>query len=211
MFPVADSPPRRGWRRLGVSSLLSILVATLGLVWAPTPAHAIPSGPEVPCPTNPGLVWQKKIYSKAGIYEFTEVLTVQAATRVFIPSDERLVVNALSSPISATFTSSHTRRHSVSVTIGSTTQFVKELQTTVSTQIVQERVTAIGVSAVVTVPANTRVLGQYGVDVYNVTYLGQQIWRKYKKTNRCWEVLRLTGTTVAPTITEGWRFTSAGA
>ncbi|GAA0904833.1 hypothetical protein Vau01_110070 [Virgisporangium aurantiacum] len=181
----------------------------------PTPAHAGVFGPDIACPTDPGIVWKTRAASRNVLVWEGVSYTVQSASPAFAVSDGRVVDNTLSTPIQATFTSSVSNTYSVTVTIGTTAQLTKTLQTTVSAQIVQSRTTQIGVDATVTVPAQSRVVGRYGVEVFNVAYTGQLVWQSYNAQKpggfggHCWERSNQATSTVAPTVLEGWRFSTS--
>ncbi|WP_436761428.1 hypothetical protein [Streptosporangium sp. V21-05] len=96
--------------------------------------------------------------------------------------------------------------------MGATAELTGYLQTNVSTQIVQERTTAIGVDASLVVPPRSRVTGQYGVQAYDVVYDVQTVfsWPAVvgRPREQCFDRGTQRGTTNAPTVTEGWRFTA---
>ncbi|WP_189161936.1 hypothetical protein [Sphaerisporangium melleum] len=175
----------------------------------PSAAQAGQIGPQISCPTDPNIVWRLTFYGRTPYlegYRYTAIST----TPTFNVSDARVVDNALDSPINATFTSSQSRTWRISVTVGVTAELTSYLQTNVSTQIVQERTTAIGVNASLVVPPHSRVTGQYGVQAYDVAYDAQKYWswpaNTSKPREKCWDQGTQRGATNAPTVTEGWRF-----
>ncbi|MFC7385368.1 hypothetical protein [Sphaerisporangium rhizosphaerae] len=189
--------------------MLTALISGLGVTVTPGVAHADGPGPQISCPTDPTIVWRLAFYGRtpylAG-YRYTAVSTAST----FNVSDGRIVDNTLDTPINATFSSSQSRTWRISVTVGATAELTKYLQTNVSTQIVQERTTAIGVNASLVVPPHSRVTGQYGVQAYDVVYDVQTVYSSPANENRprekCYDRGTQRGTTNAPTVTEGWRF-----
>lgn len=131
--------------------------------------------------------------------------TLISAIPTFNVSDARSVDNGLDSPISATFKSEQSRTYTITTSAGTTASLMGFLTANVSATITQSRTTAIGVSSTVTVPARSRVLGEYGVDAYIVTYDVQSYGTlDGKKCNDNGSPVRETRN--APTIIETWRF-----
>lgn len=65
----------------------------------------------------------------------------------------------------------------------------------------------IGVSTTATVPAYSAVIGDYGVNVYDVTFMGYVVYRR--SIGGCWVRESTMGHeeqyTPAPTYIQGWR------
>lgn len=196
--------------------VLSALVAAV--VAVPTPASAAGRGSgdarsaagalgravvDIPCPTDPNIRWVKLPFV-SGAHTGVQY-TVISATPAFYASDGRAVDNLLTEPISATFTAAQTRTTTVTVTTGTAAQLTEKLQYTVSTSIMIQRSTAIGVSATATVPPRTRLTGLYGIDGYDVVFDSQGIVRR---NGRCQAFPPKRESTSAPTFVEGWRFSS---
>ncbi|MFC4588953.1 hypothetical protein [Sphaerisporangium corydalis] len=201
-----------GWRgRLPVFTALAALISGLGIVTTPGVAHATDFGPVITCPSDPNIVWRQFTIGRVPYYEGYRYTAVSAAS-TFNVSDARVVDNTLAdTPITATFTSSQSRtfRIIITATVGTTAELTKSLQASVSTQIVQERTTAIGVNASLVVAPRTRVTGQYGIQAFDVVYNVQTVraWPAIPNGfTRCWDQGSQQGTTNAPTLTEGWRF-----
>jgi hypothetical protein len=198
--PRARSARRRRWRAVAVAAL-TVLASGTALAVAPGTAHALT---RIPCPTDPTIRWESNsIRSEIGVR-----YTVLSATPAFDVVEARSIDNTLSTPISATFRSNLQKSYQVTVTLGTSADFTDKLRSNVSVAIVQSRVTTIGVDAQVQVPAYTRVIGEYGVDVYHVAYEIQRVERNYPMRTICFDRGTATGTTVAPTPSEGWRFRS---
>jgi len=201
---------RRGLRLVAVI-VLGSLTTGMGLAVTTTPANAAETiGPRTTCPNDPTIVWRGPFAATRNLPVFEGVrYTILAATPTFYASDGRVVENNLDSPISATFTSSQSQTYTVTVNVGFTSQLVQNLQTSVSTSITSSRTTAIGVNAAVTVPPHSRVLGLYGVEAYDVTYDAHRVWRHAGNSSVCFDQGIRRGSTPAPTIVEGWRFSPA--
>ena len=191
-------------RRLGALAMLVTMTGGLS-VGLPGVAGA---ATQIPCPTGAPPAAQA-VHGPDGIIlpppRYIYRYTLVSATPTFNASDGRIVDNALNDPISATFTSLQSRTWRIVVTVGTEATLADFLKSTVSVQIVQERTTAIGVNATVMVPAHTRVLGQYGVEAFEVVYDVQTI---YWFAWRCSDLGTQRVNTNAPTFVEGWRFTS---
>ncbi|MGN9913236.1 hypothetical protein ACTMTJ_37420 [Phytohabitans sp. LJ34] len=202
-------------RRRSTSAALVAVAAGVATLVAPTPAHAGLYGPDIACPTDPGIVWKVRAASRNVLVWEGVNYTINSASPTFAVSDGRVVDNTLTSPIDATFTSSVSNTFTVTVTLGTSAQLTEKLQSTVSVQIVQSRTTQIGINATVTVPPQSRVVGRYGVEVFNVAYTGQLVWQSYNAQRpggfggHCWERSNVAGSTVAPTVLEGWRFSTS--
>ncbi len=199
-------PTKSRWRmRLAT---LTALVTGVGVVAVPGAAHAENFGPRIPCPTDPNIVWTKRIAQPHIVVYEGYIYAVSTATRIFSVSDGRVVDNTLDSPIEATFTSQQSRTYTITVTEGSTSQLVNDLQRTVSVSIVASRTTSIGINATVTVPAHTRVVGEYGLEAYDISYTAQRVWMLLSKT-KCYHQGTAGANTIAPTVLEGWRFSAS--
>lgn len=145
-----------------------------------------------------------------------------SSSPAFLVSDGRSVQNDLNTPISATFTSQVSKTHSITVTVGTSADLRDWLQLNVSTQIVSSRTTAIGVSATTEVPPHSRVLGEYGLEGFDVTYDVQTLFATkfgYGSETippspsgggvvQCQDDGTQRVTTEAPTFIEGWRFSA---
>ncbi|MDG4829467.1 hypothetical protein O7627_09150 [Solwaraspora sp. WMMD1047] len=207
----ADSGPgvrRRGWRARVTGLVMTVAMMSGAAVLAvPGSAQAGVFGPDIACPTDPSIVWTTTVAARNTVVYQGHLFTVTSANRTFIASDGRTVDNGLSSPITATFTSQQSRTYTVITKVGTSAELTSKLQATVSVDIQYSRTTAIGVNAQVTVPAYSRVLGLYGVEVYDVAYTAQRVWMNLARS-KCWDRGTQSDTTSAPTLVEGWRFTA---
>jgi hypothetical protein len=154
---------------------------------------------QVPCPGWVG--------SAHGWY--ADPLSVISANPSFLPSESRIVVNDLDSPITATFTSQLTQTFTIAGTAGVTfNNLFNFMNINVSTTITSTTTTAIGVTAQAAVPAHSRVIGEYGVDAYDVTFNAYKVLRR-QSIGGCWVQESTMGFEVAqalaPTNIQGWR------
>lgn len=194
-------------RRIALSAitlLLSALTASLapGVVVAQVNGAF---GPEIPCPTDPNIIWRSKVFARNLVGLEGVQYNILSYSPTFVVGESRFVDNPLDAPISATFTSSQSTTITVSVTVGTTAQFVDKLQRTISVQILMSRTTSIGVNATVEVPPHRRITGMYGTEAFGVSYSGQVVW-KNGTGSKCWDRGTQSGSTTAPTVNEGWRF-----
>ncbi|MEO3925765.1 hypothetical protein ABGB07_18115 [Micromonosporaceae bacterium B7E4] len=197
------------WRaRLGVLTLLAGVLAVPAVAVGPGVASA---GAIVPCPDTItdwrllssgrfGRVWEGYRY------------TLHSATPTFLASDGQLLDNGTDSTVSYTITSRVSRTFSVQATVGiSATGQDRFFTTNVSTQIVMTQVTELGVSIAVPVPPRSRLIAEYGVEAYQVSY-AVEAWRASTRVTdepvpggRCEEWGYYPQSTTAPTHIEGWR------
>ncbi|MFY1669389.1 hypothetical protein ACN27G_05445 [Plantactinospora sp. WMMB334] len=199
----------RRWRaRLGVLAALAGLLAVPVVTVAPGVASA---GAIVPCP---GTItsWKLISSSRAGRVWEGYRYTLYSATPTFLVSDGQLLDNGTDSTVSYTITSRVSQTFSIQTTIGiSATGQQDFLTTNVSTQIVSTQVTERGVSIQVPVPPRTRLIAEYGVEAYQVSY-AVEAWRATTRINeqpvtggRCEEWGYYPQNSTAPTHIEGWR------
>jgi hypothetical protein len=181
---------------------VGLAVAVSGAVTAINPAPASADTAiqvvQIPCPDWVG--------SEVGAYSQIEALV--AADQTFYVSDSRVVVNDLDSPVTATFTSQVSNTFSISVTTGVTVgQLWSFLTVNVSSTITMSTTAQLGVSTTATVPAHSIVIGDYGVEAFNVTYRAYVVFRR--SIGGCWVHLQTMGHeeafTPAPTYIQGWR------
>ncbi|MEV0385843.1 hypothetical protein [Nonomuraea sp. NPDC050643] len=199
---------RRG--KFAAFTALAALIPGLAVVATPGVAHATDFGPVIPCPNYSDIVWRQTTVGRVAVFEGYRYTAVSAVS-TFNVSDARVVDNTLDTPINATFTSSQSRtwRVQITTTVGTAGELAKSLQASVSTQIVQERTTAIGVDASLVVAPRSRVTGQYGVHAFDVVYDVQTVraWPAIpNRIERCFDQGVQRGATNAPTFSEGWRF-----
>jgi hypothetical protein len=134
---------------------------------------------------------------------------VISANPSFLPSESRVVVNDLDTPITATFTSQLTQTFTIAGTAGVTfNNLFNFMNINVSTTITSTTTTAIGVTAQASVPPHSRVIGEYGVDAYDVTFDAYKVLRR-ERIGGCWVRESTMGYEVAqalaPTNIQGWR------
>lgn len=191
-----------------VLSVITLLLSALTFALAPgTAAGQVTGafGPEIPCPTDPNIVWRSKVFARNVVGQEGVQYNILSSSPVFVVGESRFVDNPLDVPISATFTSSQSTTITVSVIVGTTAQFVDKLQRSISVNITVSRTTSIGVNATVEVPPHRRITGMYGTEAFNVGYSGQVVW-KSPTGHKCWDRGTQSSGTTAPTTSEGWRF-----
>lgn len=193
-------------RRFGVFSTIVGVLSTLLAVVVPGVAQA---GAIVPCPDTItewkvirsvprlGYIWQGYRY------------TLHTVTPVFLVSDGRVLVNTLDEPATYSVSSAVSQTFRVSSSVGVDAKVGEFLTTKVSTTIEASRTTQIGVNVSTVVPPRSRVIAEYGVEGYYVTY-AIEAWQAFGRTQpqpgaRCEEWGYYPQSTNAPTIYEGWR------
>jgi hypothetical protein len=189
--PGAASAPRRSRSRLNRPAVLIVLGGLLsGLVVTLTPGVAS-AGAIVTCPAGitewkliagvaPGTAPSAAPDGFPGIwsnvwegYRYTLV----SATPQFLVSDGRALDNGTDSPVNFTITSSISKTYRISATVGISANNVKGFLTAnVSSSIESSVTTSIGVTLSTTVPPRTRLIAEYGTDVYQVSYY-IEAWR----------------------------------
>lgn len=103
--------------------------------------------------------------------------TLVSAVPQFLVSDGRALDNLTDSPATFTISSSVSRTYRISATIGISTAGTKDFLTAnVSTSIEASVTTSIGVTVSTTVAPHTRVIAEYGTEVYQVSYY-IEAWR----------------------------------
>ncbi|MGI5292937.1 hypothetical protein ACQEVF_57840 [Nonomuraea polychroma] len=203
--------PGRRWRaRLGVVTSIAILLS--GLL-TPSAAHA---GDWVPCPAS--ITEWRRLGGSLGVTRWEGYrFTLFSATPQFLVSDGRQLDNNTDQPVEYTISSSVSSTFTVSVTVGVTANVGSFLTTNVSRNIVMQRQTSLGVTLSTTVPPRTRLIAEYGVEGYNVSY-GVEAWRTTFVGDNppppdsgwsCEEWGYYPQNTVAPTHLETWRLRTA--
>jgi hypothetical protein len=184
-----------------IAFVVGIAVATAGTMAAVgPPASADTAIPvvQIACPS-----W---VPSAVGVWGQPE--SVVSASSTFQVADSRVVVNDLDTPVTATFTSQVSRTFTIAVTSGvSFNNLAGFLNINVSSTITSSTTTQIGVSTTATVPAHGSVIGDYGVEAYDVTFNGYVVIRR--SIGGCWVNANTMGHstefTPAPTYIQGWR------
>lgn len=195
-------------RRFMVLTLLASVLSTLTAAINPSVASA-----SVPCPAD--IAEWKGAGSNHGIIQWTGLqYTLISATPQFMVSDGRLLDNGLDSPAQFQVTSSVSQTFSIAATVGVTANPDKVknyFNLNVSTTITASRTTMIGVSVTTTVPPHSRVIAEYGVQGYLVTYAVSKYFAVKAGFEvpppgyPCEEQGYFPQSTIAPTNTEGWR------
>lgn len=198
---------RRGLRRLGrrrsrlaVGAVLVALASTLATVGTSSAARAdTPS-----CP--PGLDWS---FNDNGFFPeyFAIQYVVDSVKPDFLVSEQRVVDNGTNAPITGSFTSSVSKTFALTFTAGVSGSVFGLLTGSVSSSISMSTTTMTGVTATAPVPAGGRVIGQYGVEAYDVTYTINE-WDNIGNNPPgplCSLSGSTQGTSVAPTTLTGWR------
>jgi hypothetical protein len=193
-------------RRFGVFSTIVGVFSTLLVALSSGVAHA---GDIVPCPDTitewkvvrsagrAGYVWQGYRYS------------LYTVTPVFLVSDGRVLDNTLDDPATYTVSSAVSQTFKVSASVGVDAKVGEFLTTKVSSSIETTRTTQIGVQVSTVVPGHSRVIAEYGVEGFYVSY-AIEAWQSTSRTQpvpgaRCEEWGYYPQSTNAPTIYEGWR------
>ncbi|MGA5506102.1 hypothetical protein [Streptomyces umbrinus] len=188
------------WRsRTATGAVLAALVSTL------TMGTSAAQAADTSCPS--GLNWVYYSWPEWGLsYWAAEEYVVNSSQPTFLVAEERSVSNHTDTVATATFTSSVSKTYSLTVTVGVSLTLFQKLTTSVSASITTSTTTTTGVSASATVPAHGRVIGQYGVEAYNVNY-SVNTYESYSSTpgENCSRTSSSQGTTVAPTVYTGWR------
>ncbi|MDN3027546.1 hypothetical protein [Streptomyces sp. S.PB5] len=198
--------PRRGsrrsmrWRsRAAVGVVLAALTSTLTVGTSTAQANA------TDCP--PGLHWVYYSWPEWSLrYWAADEYVVNSSQPTFLVAEERSVSNGTDTVATATFTSSVSKTYGLTVTVGVSYTLFQTLTTTVSASITTSTTTTTGVSASASVPPHGRVIGQYGVEAYNVNYTLNS-YESYSDTpgENCYHTSSTQGTSVAPTVYTGWR------
>jgi hypothetical protein len=186
-------------RRITAAAVLCAMMSgSAVLATAPAPASA----GQVPCPsfTAPNVE-----YGSVGGIGVLKVLRLVSATPTFDRVDSRSVDNPLDMPVSATFTSQNSS--TISIAAGAQVKIVPTLlrffEVTVSTTITVTKTTQIGVSTTATVPPHTRLVGEYGVSSFDITYDVDVLFVDDGPT--CFFGGTARESRHAPTDNEGWR------
>jgi hypothetical protein len=182
--------------RLSVLASLCLLASTLAMPLTSGSAHADNPLWQCPFPQPPGGVDPNRTYQ-------VNWYSLVSSTPVFAVADSRVVINDTDSTVSATFTSEHSTTFTLQATVGTTIRLHEFLTANVSVMIVISRTTRLGVSTTGQVPPRSRLIGEYGIEAYNVTYDYTTYQVTWGVTCRAVGVQRAT--TNAPTTIEGWR------
>jgi hypothetical protein len=202
------SGARRWWARFGVLTTIAGVFSTLMVALVPGVANA---GAIVPCPDTITEWKVVRNLGRAGRIFQGYRYTLHSITPVFLVSDGRLLDNQLDSPATYTVSSSVSQTFRISATVGVDAKAGDYLTTKVSTSIELSRTTQIGVQVSTVVPPRSRVIAEYGVEGYYVTY-AIEAWQTavpWSETpgpgRRCEEWGYYPQATNAPTKVEGWR------
>lgn len=212
------SPGRRarpGRRRLGAGAGLFALLSALFVAIAPGGTAQAAVTPTEPCPN-----FQPSDYGNAHFITWDwvgdslhPVLTVfyflEPPVETFNIAESAAVFNQLSTPSSATFTSSTAKTFSITTTVTNTTSVTSMLgvafSSSVSNSITNSTTTSIGFSTTVQVPPNSRVQGDFGVRAFIIHY---NMARWEIGGGKCWWRPELGKENVfanAPTNIQEWR------
>lgn len=201
--------------RLGMVVALAGLLSGLMVAIAPSPASA---GAIVPCPAG-ATDWRVvERHGRTGItrWEGYRYTLVSAAPR-FAVSDAHVLDNSGTDiEVNYTITAERTQTHQVSTTVGISVKHedvLEFLTTNVSLNVVSTVTTKFGVSFTVKIPPRTRLVAEYGVEVFDVSYY-VEAWRSAylpygspppQVGGHCEEWGYYPQSTVAPTVYETWR------
>lgn len=194
----------RVWRKTAVLPVLAVVASAAFVVVGAAPARA----DEVPCHELGDREWELVGGGHRTVYESYDYLSF-ISTPTFNVSDRRIAVNELDTPNSVTFTSEQSQTWSITVGASMEKSLTETLKLTVSADITHSRTTSIGVSVTATVPPRSTVLGEYGIQAFDVTFEA----RTYQKIidfdgptrQRCEDLGVSTHHVNAPTDREGWR------
>ncbi|MDG4791210.1 hypothetical protein O7626_35835 [Micromonospora sp. WMMD1102] len=200
---------RNPFRRFGMVTVLATLLSTLTVVATAGAASADP--PQIPCPSDafPATVGAATtsdvgtsgiIIVRRTLYRYVSVASVSTTFNI---AYARVFDNAgNSAPLNTTIVTETSQTFSVTVTVGTTAKLSEFLTRNVSAQIVASITTKFGVTINTTVAPYSRLLAEYGVEAFNVTYNVQKI---EQIQNRCFDHGITQAATNAPTYVEGWR------
>jgi hypothetical protein len=187
-------------------ALPAVVAMVLGVAVAPGTAHANDYfGPKVACPNDPNIVWKQFSVGRDVLLREGFQYTIVTLAPKFNVSDGRSITNGLPTPIQVEFTSTKSQTYTVTVTRGTSQQFVDKLTVETGFSFQVQRTTSIGVKASFEVPAVTTVVGEYGVHSYDVSYTARRLLWRFNK-GYCYDQGTVSGATNAPTAQEGWRF-----
>jgi hypothetical protein len=191
----------------GVASAGAIVTCPAGITEWKLISGVAPNSTAVPNGTGP-ISW-------ANIWEGYRYTLVSAVPQ-FLVSDGRALDNLTDNPATFTINSSVSKTYKISATVGVSTEGTKDfLTTSVSTSIEASVTTSIGVMVATTVAPHTRVIAEYGTDVYQVSYyIEAWRWRGPARTaappptagtQGCEEWGYYPQNTQAPTNLQTWR------
>ncbi|MET0236230.1 MAG: hypothetical protein ABW224_16410 [Kibdelosporangium sp.] len=202
---------RRRLARFGVLTAITSVFSALLVALVPSVANAESSGLIVPCPDTISE-WKKvRRVGKFGWRWEGYRYTTYSVTPIFMVSDSRVLDNQLDNPATYTVSSSVSQTFRISASVGVDAKVGEYLTAKVSTSIEASRTTQIGVQVSTVVPAHSRVVAEYGVEGYYVTY-AIEAWQSTTNLvatpqpgDRCEEWGYYPQATNAPTRAEGWR------
>lgn len=217
-----------GKRRSRLSVLAGLGVMLAGGIVAVTPGVAS-AGAIVPCPSG---ITEWKLIAGVGVSPESDIspdgivpwrnvwegyrYTLVSAVPQFLVSEGRALDNQSNAPVNYEISSSISKTYKISATVGistgGTTDFLKA---NVSFAIEASVTTQVGVKLSTTVPPMTRLIAEYGTDVYQVSYY-IEAWRwkgpwlvkappPAPGTPGCEEWGYYPQNTQAPTRLETWR------
>ncbi|MEF3119503.1 hypothetical protein [Streptomyces chrestomyceticus] len=179
-------------------TMVAALSTTL-TVGASTPAQAAGN-----CPT--GLTWHRIDPNQRQWVAWQ--YAINSVKSEFLVSEERVVSNGTDREITGSFTSSVSKTFSLTYSAGSSASLFGFLSANVSASITQSTTTTTGVTATAPVPPHGRVIGQYGVEAYNVDVTKNEyrsIHAPPEEGGICYPARSTPGTSIAPTNRTGWR------
>jgi hypothetical protein len=210
---------RRNRRRWGLRLILFALLPLLGTVLVPGSAQAVlvPPGTVVNCADLSHIAWSRVFPDPAeGVMIFRGLdYTVVSTTQTFDVADSRIVFNDTDTTASATFTSSQSRTFTFTFSFGVQGPLMGKISASVGVSISVSYTTAIGVSATAPVPPRGAVIGEYGVQAFDVVYHAQEFSmlideRIQDGVRHCRADQIIENQTAhAPTTLEGWRVRNA--
>ena len=196
-----------------------VVVPLLGTVVVQGSAQAdvVPPGTVVDCAGISGIAWQYEYPDPAeGVHVYRGYdYTVVSSTRTFDVADSRIVYNDTDTTASGSFTATQSRTFAFTFTFGVQGPLVGKINASLGLSISLSYTTAIGVTATAPVPPHGAVIGEYGVQAFDIVYHAQLFRmlideRSGTQQRRCVSYQVIANQTAhAPTSLEGWRVRNA--
>ena len=185
-------------RRLGTLVALCTVISACVVALAPAPAQAA-TNPLWQCPFP-----QQHLPLDPNYVGYVKQFALVSSQPTFDVAESRVVINDTDTVASATFTTQRSQTFTLQVSVGASASGLLDFLTVnVSASIVLSRTTAVGVSTTGQVPPHSRLIGEYGIQAFDVTY--DVVTYQILAHVACKSVGSERFTTNAPTALEGWR------
>ncbi|MEU8632753.1 hypothetical protein AB0C38_11330 [Amycolatopsis sp. NPDC048633] len=198
---------------------MSVLLPLLGTGLAQGSAQAtvVPPGTVVDCAGITDIGWSRLYPDPAeGVLVFRGYdYTVVSTTRTFDVADSRIVYNDTDTTASGSFTATQSRTFAFTFSFGLQGPLVGKINASIGLSISLSYTTSVGVTATAPIPPHGALLGEYGVQAFDIVYHAQQFRmlideRSGTQQRRCSaEQVIANQTAHAPTALEGWRVRNA--